>query len=171
VRPPEAAAEPRARPRPELELPAFAELCKCVSLLVGSNLSVEAAEPLAIDAELRNCYAAMIEDESDEEVGLILMDLRATVFLGGTLMMQPAEQLEQQFASAIPEPDSIAASAEICNALSGAINAAQSRYHVRASNLEKFESGRHPWAASVATRRDLADSFGGRTTLLACPGV
>jgi hypothetical protein len=86
-------------------------------------------------------------------------------------MMQPAEQLEQQFASAAPEPDSIAASAEICNALCAAVNAAQSRYHVRATPLARLDTARYDWLDAVVTRRDLKDSFGGHTTLLARPGA
>jgi hypothetical protein len=165
-----AAPAPRARPRAELELPPLAELGKCISLLVGNDMSVEGGPVLEVSSELANCYAAKIEDDSGEQLGLILMDLRATVFLGGSLMMQPQEQLEQQYASAVPEQDSIAASAEICNALSGAINAAQTRYHVRTSGLDKFNLARHPWASSALTRRDLADSFGGRVAVLAIPG-
>ena len=161
----------RARPKAELELPPVAELSKCIALLVGSGANVEAAAPLAFGPELQHCYAALLEDESGEALGLILMDLRATVFLGGSLMMQPREQLEQQFAAATPEQDSIAASAEICNALSGAINAAQDRYHVRTCALERFELSQHPWVAGAATRRDLGDSFGGRVAVLSMPGA
>jgi hypothetical protein len=167
---PAAPVAPRARARAALELAPLAELGKCIALLVGNGISVEGAPALPIGPELENCYAARIEDDSGEQLGLILMDLRATVFLGGTLMMQPSEQLEQQFGAATPEQDSIAASAEICNALSGAINASQSRYHVRTGGLEKFHLARHAWASGVVPRRDLADSLGGHVALLAIPG-
>lgn len=164
------ALDARARPLAALELPAVAELCKCIALLVGSGASVGEAEPLQ-ESALDGAFAAAIETDSGEQVGLIVMDLRATVFLGGSLMMQPPEQLEQQFASASPEPDSIAASAEICNALSAAVNAGQSRYHVRATTLTRLEPAHYDWLPAVVTRRDLRDSFGGRTTLLARPGA
>lgn len=164
------ALDARARPLAALELPVVGELCKCISLLVGSGLMVDEGEPLPGSA-LESAFAASIETDSGEQVGLIVMDLRATVFLGGSLMMQPAEQLEQQFASASPEPDSIAASAEICNALSSAINAAQSRYHVRATALVALEPARYDWLVDVVSRRDLKDSFGGHTALLARPGA
>ena len=78
-------------------------------------------------------------------------------------------KIEQQFAAANPEQDSIAASAEICNALSGAVNAAQSRYHVRTSGLVMFALDQYDWAPTPAARRDLEDSFGGRTTVLSRP--
>jgi hypothetical protein len=161
---------PRARARAALELAPLSELGKCIALLVGNGISVEDGPEWAVTPELRNCYAAAIEDDSGEQLGLVLMDLRATVFLGGTLMMQPSEQLEQQFAAAAPEQDSIAASAEICNALSGALNAAQTRYHVRTGELAKFDLARHPWVSGAVARRDLADSFGGRVAVLAIPG-
>jgi hypothetical protein len=161
--------ERRARPRAEIELPPVSELGKCIALLVGNGIAVEGAEALLLSPEL-GCYAAVIEDESGEQLGLIVMDLRATVFLGGSLMMQPSEQLEQQFSAASPEQDSIAASAEICNALSSAINAVQTRYHVRAGELQKLNLERHAWIGSVVTRRDLSDSFGGCVSVLAMPG-
>ncbi|MEY2931543.1 MAG: hypothetical protein RL033_2292, partial [Pseudomonadota bacterium] len=164
------ALDARARPLTALELPAVAELCKCIALLVGNGSTLEEGEPL-LAAELGQAFAAGIETEAGEQVGLIVMDLRATVFLGGSLMMQPIDQLEQQFRSATPEPDSIAASAEICNALCAAVNAAQSRYHVRATPLAPLELGRYDWIVGVVTRRDLRDSFGGRTSLLARPGA
>ncbi len=160
----------RARPLAALELPPLAELCKCIALLVGSGLTVEEGEPLPSSA-LDGAFAAAIETDSGEQVGLIVMDLRATVYLGGSLMMQPPEQLEQQFASASPEPDSIAASAEICNALCAAVNAAQSRYHVRAAELGRLDPARHDWLGAVVNRRELQDSLGGRTSLLARPGA
>jgi len=104
-------------------------------------------------------------DDTDRTIGLILMDLKATVFLGGTLMMLPRGELEQQLRSFSPGEDSIAASAEICNALTGAINGAQDQ-HVRASALEKFEFRRTSWVTDPAHRRDLLDSFGGRSVVL-----
>ncbi|MEY4550032.1 MAG: hypothetical protein RL685_6227 [Pseudomonadota bacterium] len=164
------ALDARARPLTALELPPVAELCKCIALLVGNGSTLEEGEPL-LAAELGQSFAVGIETEAGEQVGLVVMDLRATVFLGGSLMMQPIEQLEQQFRSATPEPDSIAASAEICNALCAAVNAAQSRYHVRATPLAPLELARHDWLVDVVTRRDLRDSFGGRTALLARPGA
>jgi len=135
----------------------------------GNDVAVQEGEELPVTAQLTDCHAAALEDDSGEQVGLILMDLRATVFLGGTLMMQPSEQLEQQLAVANPEQDSIAAAAEICNALSGAINAAQTRYRVHASGLSRFALDQYDWAPTPAARRDLKDSFGGRTTVLSRP--
>jgi len=167
---PAPAVDQRARPRPELELPPLAELSRCMELLMsGNDVVVQEGEELSATAGLADCYAAALEDDAGEQVGLILMDLRATVFLGGTRMIQTRDQLEQQFAAANPEQDSIAAAAEICNALSGAVNAGQSRYHVRTSGLSRFALDRYDWAPTPAVRRDLKDSFGGCTTVLSRP--
>jgi hypothetical protein len=158
--PPEA-AEPPPEERLELRLPHVSDLAKCMELLIGGELTAEEAEALPVNRTTRDCYAASLMDDTDRAIGLILMDLKATVFLGGTLMMLPRGELEQQLRSFSPGEDSIAASAEICNALSGAINGAQAQ-HVRASALEKFDFRRASWVTDPAERVDIRDSFGGR---------
>jgi hypothetical protein len=169
---PEAAAAPSppaapAAPAPVLlTLPPVPELAKCVALLIGGDVTAkEAEQPLPVNRTTRECYVAAIVDDNDHTVGLILMDLRATVFLGGTLMMLPRTEIEQQLRSLSPGEDSIAASAEICNALSGAINGFQDQ-HVRVGGLQKFEFKTWSWAAEPYERRDLEDSFGGRTAVI-----
>lgn len=163
-------AQPEAAPdeleRLELQLPPVADLARCISLLIGGDVSVQAGSALPLNRTTRDCYAAAILDGSDRSVGLVVMDLKAAVFLGGTLMMLPRTELDQQLASASPGEDSIAAAAEICNALAGAVSGAQAR-QVRAGNLEKFDFRRASWVTDPADRRDLEDSFGGRTAVLA----
>jgi hypothetical protein len=166
---PEAPPEqPGAPQRLLLTLPPIPDLAKCISLLVGGDMSAKEAEPLAVNRTIRDCYASAVLDDNDQTVGLILMDLRATVYLGGTLMMLPKSELEQQLKAVSPGEDSIAASAEICNALSGAINGAQDQ-HVRVGRLEKFEFKNWSWVTEPADRRDLEDSFGGRTVVFSRP--
>lgn len=160
----EAPAAPVADERSELRLPHASDLAKCMELLIGGELTVEETEPMAVNRTTRDCYAASLIDDTDRTIGLILMDLKATVFLGGTLMMLPRGELDQQLRSFSPGEDSIAASAEICNALTGAINGAQEQ-HVRASALEKFDFRRASWVTDPAHRRDLLDSFGGRSAV------
>jgi hypothetical protein len=164
--PPEAPALP---PRKLLTLPPVQELGRCVALLVGGDVTAKQGDPpLAINRTTRDCYAASILDDSDETVGMIAMDLKATVFLGGTLMMLPRTEIEQQLKSLTPGEDSIAASAEICNALSGAINGFQDQ-HVRVGALQKFEFKSWSWVTKPDDRRDLEDSFGGRTVVFSRP--
>jgi hypothetical protein len=164
--PPEAPALP---PRKLLTLPPVQELGRCVALLLGGDVTAKQGDPpLAINRTTRDCYAASILDDSDETVGMIAMDLKATVFLGGTLMMLPRTEIEQQLKSLTPGEDSIAASAEICNALSGAINGFQDQ-HVRVGALQKFEFKAWSWVTKPDDRRDLEDSFGGRTVVFSRP--
>lgn len=164
--PPPAPATPQ---RVELTLPPVPELAKCVVLLIGGDVSVKEGDPpLAVNRTTRDCYAASILDDSDQTVGAIVMDLKAAVFLGGTLMMLPRAEIELQLKSLSPGEDSIAASAEICNALSGAINGFQDQ-HVRIGRLEKFEFKTWSWVTAPADRRDLEDSFGGRTVVFSRP--
>jgi hypothetical protein len=167
---PEAAAPAPAAPaeRVLLELPSMGDLIKCVVLLIGGDVTAKPADPLPVNRTSRDCFAAAILDDRDQTVGMILMDLKATVCLGGTLMMLPKMELEQQLKTMSPGEDSIAASAEICNALTGAINGAQDQ-HVRAGPLEKFEFKSWSWVSQAEDRRDLEDSFGGRTVVFSRP--
>jgi hypothetical protein len=158
-----AAAAPGARP--ELTLPPASELARCISLLLGGEVSATEAPPMPVTRVTKDCHAASIVDDAGQTLAIIVMDLKATVFLGGTLMMLPKTELEQQFKAQSPGEDSIAASAEICNALSGAINGAQD-IHVRAGGLEKFEFRTCSWVTNPAERRDLEDSFGGHIVVL-----
>ncbi len=165
---PPAEERPGAPPRELLGLPPIDELGKCIALLIGGEVSARSGEPLVINRATRDCYAAAILDDHEQTLGIILMDLKATVFLGGTLMMLPTTELEKQLAALAPAEDSIAAAAEICNALSGAINGAQPQ-HVRTGRLEKFAIETFSWATEPADRRDIEDSFGGRTAVLSRP--
>jgi hypothetical protein len=166
----EAAASPvKGDPAPApalLTLPPIPELTKCVALLIGGDVTAKEADaPLALNRTTRDCYVAGVLDDSDRVVGMILMDLKATVFLGGTLMMLPRGEIEQQLKALTPGEDSIAASAEICNALSGALNGSQEQ-HVRIGSLQKFEFKAWSWVSEPYERRDLEDSFGGRTVVM-----
>lgn len=165
----EAPVSPGAPARQQLALPPVPELAKCVVLLIGGDVTVQEGDPpLSVNRTTKGCFAASILDDNDQTVGAIVMDLKAAVFLGGTLMMLPRAEIEQQLKSLSPGEDSIAASAEICNALSGAINGSQDQ-HVRVGRLEKFEFKTWSWVTSTADRRDLEDSFGGRTVVFSRP--
>jgi hypothetical protein len=158
-------AEKPAEERREVALPPGSELGRCIALLLGGNVSAEDAPAFPVNRVTKDCYAAPIQDESARTVGLILLDLKATVFLGGTLMMVPKSELDQQIVAASPGEDSIAAAAEICNALAGAINGFEQQ-SVHIGPLEKFDFKSCSWVTDPVDRRDLLDSFGGRTAIL-----
>lgn len=164
---PAPASEEKEEPPEGLLIPPFGELARCIAMLIGNNVSAEEASPFTINKMTRDCYAASLLDDGGEHVGLIVMDIKATIFLGGTLMMLPQSQLEQQVKLAAPEEDSIAASAEVCNALAGPINACQPHRHVRVGAFEKLDFKSFTWASEPAQRCDLIDSFGGRIAVLA----
>lgn len=152
----------------ELELPAAVELARCITSLMGGDVVVSEGPALAVNRTTKDCYCAGLLDATDRAVGLILMDLKATVYLGGTLMMLPASELEQQLQAQSPGEDSLAASAEICSALSNIVNQLR-REPLRLARLEKFEFRSWGWAKEPALRRDLQDSFGGRVSVLSRP--
>jgi hypothetical protein len=152
------------RKRKDLQLPSCADLVTCMVLLIGNGVSAKEAEPLQLSAMTRNFYGASVLDDQDEELAVIVMDLAATVFLGGTLMMLPRSVLDEQLKSKNPGEDSIAATAEVCNSLCGAINAAQHQ-HVRLGTFEPIDVAAREWIADAAERRDLVDNFGGRVAV------
>lgn len=171
-RPAEVAREPAVPAPPaeriELELPAAVELARCVASLMGGDVTVTEGEPLAVNRTTKDCYCAALLDETDRAVGLILMDLKAAVYLGGTLMMLPSSELEQQLEAQSPGEDSLAASAEICSVLSSTVNQRRPQ-PLRLGGLEKFEFRSWSWVTEPAARRDLQDSLGGRVVVFSRP--
>jgi hypothetical protein len=167
---PEEILDESGPPRLLVSLPPVHELSKCLVQLVGGDVTAKAGEPpLSIDRTLQDCYAAALLDDRDQTVGIILMDLKALVFLGGTLMMLPRTEMELQLKSVAPGEDSIAAASEICNALSGPLNGFQKNEHVRLGALQKFDFNAWRWLTKPQERRDLEDSFGGRIVVASRP--
>lgn len=162
-----AAAAPAAPERALLVLPPAADLARSVALLIGGDLTVQGAPELAVNRTTKDCHAASLLDDREQTLGMVLLDLKAAVFLGGTLMMLPRAELDQQLQALSPGEDSIAAAAEICNAIAAVIS--EKGPQVRAGPLEKFEFKTWSWIRQPAERRDLEDSFGGRIVVAARP--
>ena len=83
------------------------------------------------------------------------------------LLMVPEGELNSQVRSRAPSEDSVAASSEVCNALSGSLNNVPDNAHVRTKYLEAFNLSDHAWLKKPRVHMSLEDSFGGQL-LVAC---
>lgn len=159
-------ADPEAAELPKLRLPRAQEFIRCIEQLIGSDVTArESASPLDVTGGGK-FYVSQLIDDSDRLVGGIIMDLQATVFLGGTLLMVPEAELNSQVRSRAPSEDSVAASSEVCNALSGSLNNVPDNAHVRTKYLEVLNLAELPWLKKPRVQMTLEDSFGGQVLVV-----
>lgn len=159
--------DPEASELPRLRLPRAQEFVRCIEQLIGSEVTAkEVQAPLDITDGDR-LYVSQLIDDSERIVGAIVMDLQATVFLGGTLLMVPEPELNTQVRTRSPSEDSIAASSEVCNALSGSLNNVPDNVHIRTKYLELLNHAEFAWLKKPRTQMTLEDSFGG-SIMVAC---
>lgn len=152
---------------PKLRLPRAQDFIRCIEQLIGSDVTArESASQLDL-ASGGKCYISQLIDDSNRLIGAIVMDLQSTVFLGGTLLMVPEAELNSQVRSRAPSEDSVAASSEVCNALSGSLNNVPDNAHVRTKYLEVLDAADYPWLRKPRVQMTLEDSFGGQV-LVAC---
>jgi hypothetical protein len=141
-------------------------LVKALKQVVGHDLAAKACEPVDLRGE-GPFYASALRDEKGEIGAAVVFDLRATVFLGGTLMMTPEPDLQAQITARTPAEDSFEASLEVCHALANAINKVADNPRLQAEKLALLELDALPWVDEALARVDLTDSLDGRTVVLA----
>lgn len=157
-------AEPRAFT--PIKLPPSSDFIRCIEQLIGGDVTAkEVTEPL--DVSQASHWLSTIVDEHDNEVGAVIMNIQATVSLGGTLLMIPEDELKAQVASMKPSEDSLAASSEVCNALTGSVNSLDGNPSIRSNFMEPADLAKHGWLAKPSLTITLHDSFGGKTAVLA----
>jgi hypothetical protein len=153
---------------PPLELPPADDLIRCLEQLIGGDVS---AKEVAIPAKLPDAkdfqHVVSLLSDANDEIGAIFMDLKATVYLGGTLLMVPEGELTNQVRAKKPSEDSVAASSEVCNAMSGSLNNVSGNQHVRTSFLTLHTTPTVPWLPSARKLLALEDTFGGKLLLVA----
>lgn len=163
----EQVADPEAAELPKLRLPRAQDFIRCIEQLIGSDVTArESPAPLDVTGSGK-FYMSQLIDDTDRLIGAIVMDLQSTVFLGGTLLMVPEGELNSQVRSRTPSEDSVAASSEVCNALSGSLNNVPDNAHIRTKYLEAFNVADFPWLKKPRVQMTLEDSFGGQV-LIAC---
>lgn len=160
---PEAAAESSAEPA--AQIPSSADLSRILEGLLGAPVPLTEAEPLAIDA---SCYGCMLLDDDDRIVGAFVADLRATVMLGGTLMMIPEGVLAESLEAGEPTEDMLEAMSEVLNVSSRAFNDVPGNPHVRTKVIAPIDLDAYPWLPNPVARTDHAEPNGGVITMVVC---
>lgn len=156
----EATAAVAPPPKPVLVMPAQGELATCLKQLLGTDPELR-AERGNLPKDLDNFYVSRIVDSADEEVGAILLDLRAGVELGGRLLGFPPSAIEEQSKSE-PSADILDAMNEVINNLGGFVNRSNPDLRVRVRPLQKFTSAEFAWLPNNAARAGSATKTGGR---------
>lgn len=163
--PPEEILDPEAASLAKLKLPKPLELVRCIEQLIGGNVSARAVSSQLDVTSNQTFYVSALIDDEDRVLGAIVMDIMGAVFLGGTLLMVPEAELHAQVRSKSPSEDSMAASSEVCNALSGSINNVADNAHVRTKYLEPLKLEDYPWLKKPREQMMLEDTFGGHVVI------
>ncbi len=148
-----------------LAMPMHADIATCLKQLLGVDAELR-HEKGNLPKDLDAFYVSRIVDSSDQEVGAILLDLRAGVELGGRLLGFPAAAIEEQ-AKAEPSADILDAMNEVINNLGGFVNRANPDLRVRVRPLEKFSSVEFGWLPQNTARIGDATKTGGRLWIAA----
>lgn len=165
--PAEAAAAPEPPAFPVLKVPAVDAIAEVVKGLAGEELSVNA---VSADWDLAGgpTYMGRLKDDDGLEVGLLVMDLEATVQLGGGMLMEPEETLKEQIGAGTPSEDVLDAAGEVLNTMTSAVNKIRENFHVKVSHLETLDSAAIPWLAHARARQNFTISVGGRLAVVMC---
>jgi hypothetical protein len=159
-----AATEKSPDATPSLVLPRTVEVLECLQMLAADvALEPYAAEP---PHDLSEVFLARFVDETQLEVGALLIDRRAGAALGGGLLGLPWSARELQAERGL-EQDTLEALNEISNNLGGVMNRVNPKCYTRLGALERGPSAPPAWFASVPRRLGLATAKGGRVWLLA----
>lgn len=164
---PQEPVDAEAAELPKLRLPRAQDFIRCIEQLIGSEVTAKEVHTEFDVASGEKMYISPLIDDSERLVGAIVMDLRSTVFLGGTLLMVPEGELNTQVRTRAPSEDSVAASSEVCNALSGSLNNVPDNAHIRTKYLETLNPADYPWLRKPRVHMLLEDSLGGQV-FIAC---
>ncbi len=163
--PPPSDAAVEATGKPLLAMPQQADVAICLKQLLGADPELR-GERGNVPKDLEAFYVSRVIDAADQEVGAILLDLRAGMELGGRLLGFPAAAIEEQ-AKGEPSSDMLDAMNEVTNNLGGFINRANPDLRVRVRPLEKFSSAEFGWVPKNTARMGCATKTGGRLWLSA----
>jgi len=174
--PPRASGDPRPTsidPKPggsgSLQLPGADEINQSLQSLGGELVAVRAARGATFSASTAGpCWASRLIDDEGGEVGVIITDLQATIWLGATLLGLDAAEIEALRAEGAPSRDVLSAMNEVANQLSGTLNQMGSNGQVRVKPIEALASGQLEWTRAPSQALTLeVEAEGGRLFLLA----
>jgi hypothetical protein len=119
---------------PVLSAPSVRSLSDCVAGLLESPPPLEPTKEISLDG-LTNPQACKLLDDEGRERGAIILDLRAALLLGAGLLAVPRDEALRQLKENEPSEDALLATSEICNNLTGPINAVPGNAHVRSTAM------------------------------------
>jgi hypothetical protein len=144
------------QPLPVLALPSMRSLSECLQTLLEAPPPLEQQKPTPLES-LAGPLACKLLDDEGRERGAIIMDLRAALLLGAGLLAVPRDEALRQLKENEPSEDALLATSEICNNLTGPVNAAASagtsNDHVRSTALTSVDVSALP---KIRTRLDLS---------------
>jgi hypothetical protein len=141
--PPEASAEGHVPPgTPRLALPSQADVVGCMQMLAADvPLKPENGLP---PSDLSAFLVARLVGESNDVLGLLLVNQQAQAMLGGGLLGVPMPTREEQGLRGLDQDTSEALN-EVCNNLGGLVNRANPKCYTRLSALEGVSAEAFPW--------------------------
>ncbi len=152
-----------APPIPEvpLVLPQAKEIGERLGALLGERVALHPTEPgkMAYVCELRN--------DGDATVGAMALNANAITRWGGTLLMLPTPEIQQQLQDGVPSESCVEATAEICNVLSAEFNTMPENCHSKVGALTEVEEMKHDWLRLARTHAAMTDEDGGVIILYA----
>ena len=122
------------QPPPVLTVPSLRSLSECLEGLIESPPPLEPIKEVSLDG-LTEPQACKLLDDEGRERGAIVLDLRAALLLGAGLLALPRDEALRQLKENEPSEDALLATSEICNNLTGPINAVTGNAHVRSTAM------------------------------------
>lgn len=132
--------------------------------LLGSEMVMTDIPSFALDEG--RFYMTDLLDESEEVVGALVLDLRATVFQAGALTMLDEDARQAMFESGEPSADTLDAMKELLGAQSRCFNAIPGNPHVHMNSLRPPDAALDAWVYNPVQSMGLRDPFEGRVLLL-----
>ncbi len=127
------------QPLPLLTLPSLRSLNECLATLMDAAPALEQSSEAAPIADLVGAQICKLLDDEGRERGAIILDLRAAVLLGAALLAVPRDEALRQLNESEPSEDALLATSEICNNLTGPVNAVVGNEHLRSTALTGAE--------------------------------
>jgi hypothetical protein len=125
--------------QPPLNVPSLQALNDCMGTLMEQAPPLEKSAGQHDLALLNKPQACKLLDDDGRERGIIVLDQRAAVMLGAVLLALPRAEATRQVEESDPSEDCLLATSEICNNLTGPVNAVAGNHHVRSTALSSMD--------------------------------
>lgn len=150
-------------------MPDRLEVQSMLRMLVGNEINltgVPKANATQFTSDTERHYASTLLDDNDEVIGAMITDLKATIYLGGGLLMMPDDILREQIKEGKPEEDVLESMSEVFNTLSSLINDIPNNPHIKVTPAKLLDASEYSWMESPLNRFDAQEEHGGIFTML-----